>query len=535
MKKWEKGKLGELMTIAKKAPIQWVVATASKRYPHMTADEIFQEIEKSSDKKSVAINKFGLTPIFDHNKKMVDFSKDAILAVSSKRGQNAYALCPFHADDTPGSFVITPSKAMWYCFTDGFGKSTIDFEMRFYGIKGFNDAVYHLCYRMGYISKEEYKSKNAVKVNLDAVKSQDNVVLNQPEAPKADADVIHVVYSAMAIVAGLSNQDRCHLLNERGLSESDLKNYFTFPLAEGSDHGSLFVRTMFKFIRDRFAYESFKKRFEELSKEEKEQFKTNDLLNRILNQMPLVPGFYMDLNDKRVKFTGRPGIAIMAKDENGKCIGIQIRAYKKRENAPRYTWFSSASLCGEKGIYGGATPGSPGGIIYPKSMSDKSSICITEGRFKAEAIAKAGNIAIYVSGVSSWNSIIPMLKAIKGNKKKAYLMFDADILQNSSVYKQLSALSEALKALDLEPFVLTWREEYGKGFDDLMIKNPNYRTLMKSISFDEFKGIYEERFNMLLELYHVSSYTQMQKEEKEKFKKELSRILSAVYQLPLKK
>ena len=535
MKKWEKGKIGELMTLAKKAPVQWVIATASKNYPDATADEIYNEVSTSNDPYTTAVMKFGLTPIYDHNKKMVQFSKEAILAVSPKKGQNAYALCPFHGDQVPGSFVITPSKAMWYCFTDGFGKSTIDFEMRFYGITKFNDAVYHLCYRMGYISKEEYKNKNAIKVNFDAVKSQENVAINQTEAPKADPDVIHIVYSAMALVSGLSPKDREHLITTRGLCEEDLKNYFTFPVTEGSDHSSTFVRRMFKLIRDRFAYESFKKKFEELTREEKEAFKKHELLNKIVKQMPLVPGFYLDINSRRVKFTGRAGIGIMAKDENGKCVGIQIRAYKKSDNAPRYTWFSSASLNGEAGIYGGASSGSPGGIIYPKSMTDKSSICITEGRFKAEAIAKAGNIAIYVSGVSSWNSIIPMLKSIKGSRNKAFLMFDADVLQNSSVYRQLSALSEALKELGLDPFVLTWREEYGKGFDDLMLQNRNYRALLKSIKFDEFKAIYEERFSMLLDLYHVDSYNKMSPDTRAKFNHDLSNVLAAMYQLPLKK
>ena len=114
-------------------------------------------------------------------------------------------------------------------------------------------------------------------------------------------------------------------------------------------------------------------------------------------------------------------------------------------------------------------------------------------------------------------------------------MFDADVLQNSSVYRQLSALSEALKELGLDPFVLTWREEYGKGFDDLMLQNRNYRALLKSIKFDEFKAIYEERFSMLLDLYHVDSYNKMSPDTRAKFNHDLSNVLAAMYQLPLKK
>ena len=67
MKKWEKGKIGELMTLAKKAPVQWVIATASKNYPDATADEIYNEVSTSNDPYTTAVMKFGLTPIYDHS------------------------------------------------------------------------------------------------------------------------------------------------------------------------------------------------------------------------------------------------------------------------------------------------------------------------------------------------------------------------------------------------------------------------------------------------------------------------------------
>lgn len=42
---------------------------------------------------------------------------------------NYLALCPFHPDENRGSFVITPSKNMWYCFTERLGTSDIHYEM----------------------------------------------------------------------------------------------------------------------------------------------------------------------------------------------------------------------------------------------------------------------------------------------------------------------------------------------------------------------------------------------------------------------
>ena len=67
-------------------------------------------------------------------------------------------------------------------------------------------------------------------------------------------------------------------------------------------------------------------------------------------------------------------------------------------------------------------------------------IVITEGKYKAEALAYQGNIAIYVSGVGTWKNIIPMIEKIRGNREKIYVAFDADAMGKISVFKPLKAI-----------------------------------------------------------------------------------------------
>ena len=92
---------------------------------------------------------------------------------------NYLALCPFHPDENLGSFVITPSKNMWYCFTERIGTSGIHYEMRKFRDKDGNDlsfreAVLHLNYRFGNITEEEYKKwkqgKQTAKVTMEKLR-----------------------------------------------------------------------------------------------------------------------------------------------------------------------------------------------------------------------------------------------------------------------------------------------------------------------------------------------------------------------------
>ena len=50
-----------------------------------------------------------------------------------KKGSSYFGLCPFHSEKT-GSFSVTPSKQMYYCFGCGAGSTVIDFVMKLFNI-----------------------------------------------------------------------------------------------------------------------------------------------------------------------------------------------------------------------------------------------------------------------------------------------------------------------------------------------------------------------------------------------------------------
>ena len=84
-------------------------------------------------------------------------------------GRNYYSICPFHSDESRGSFVITPSKNMWYCFVDKAGWSGIHFEMKYFELD-FHEAVLHLARRFSIISEEEYEQLGKGKVDEKLVR-----------------------------------------------------------------------------------------------------------------------------------------------------------------------------------------------------------------------------------------------------------------------------------------------------------------------------------------------------------------------------
>jgi len=56
-------------------------------------------------------------------------------------------LCPFHEEKTP-SFNVTPSKGLWYCFSESEGGDVIKFVQKIDNL-GFTEAVERLAKRAG--------------------------------------------------------------------------------------------------------------------------------------------------------------------------------------------------------------------------------------------------------------------------------------------------------------------------------------------------------------------------------------------------
>lgn len=81
----------------------------------------------------------------------------------TKKGSNYFGLCPFHNEKT-GSFSVTPSKQMYYCFGCGAGGNVITFIME-YENYSFSEAIEFLAKRAGIALPEIDEAEQRVKDN----------------------------------------------------------------------------------------------------------------------------------------------------------------------------------------------------------------------------------------------------------------------------------------------------------------------------------------------------------------------------------
>ena len=407
-------------------------------------------------------------------------------------GRYLDGLCPFHPDSHIGNFKVTPSMNIWRCFACDVGGRGIKFEMEYYNLS-FLDALFKLALDYAIITKEEYDAHTRRKYDPKMVKRLQKAQ-DEPKkmlAPrKASEKVIHNVYSAIPHVCTLSKAHRDHLKQERRLSDADMADYFTFPTRRAD-----LAHKVYLCLSSRAAENKFGKKPVELTEQEKKDI--DKMLSPVCEEIRYVPGFFYDKSENRIDFSSYRGIGFLVRDNKGKVKGIQIRRDQVRKGDSRYVWFSSSFAYDHPSLDGGASPGSPGGVIYTKRETPRTpSICITEGRFKAEKIAELGNIAVYVSGVSAWRSVLPMVQSIRKDKETGntvYLMFDADMMGNVAVHRQLKAFAEALMQAGFTPHLILWPKTKGKGFDDLVNGNPrSFKKYLKVIRYDRFESIYAD-------------------------------------------
>ena len=454
--------------------------------------EYFASLVEKVKEIPVAVVVGTLIQVYDRNRDPVQEKDLAALGAG-----NYLALCPFHADEKLGSFVITPDKQMWYCFTENIGWSGIHFEMLYFEMD-FKDAVFHLARRCSLISEEEYKRQAGKKMDDSMVKRIEKS-MEKPAVRacgrKASPDVINTVYSLMPKVCGLKKEHERHLTKVRGLSKDDLGDYFTFPTRKMD-----LPKHIYRETGELMAKRKFGKPLRELSEEERGWMDRSTALARLRDEITCVPGFYMNGKENRIDFSSYKGIGFLVRDDSGRVQGVQIRRDIVKEGESRYVWFSSAFADAAPGCCKGAPSGAPGGVIFPKEGRESAALCITEGRFKAEQIAKKGNIAVYISGVSTWRSVLPMIDRIKGERRKAYVMFDADMMGNTAVHSQLKEICDSLQEHGLKPLLLLWPIDKGKGFDDLVLSQGScYHKYMVDISYRRFEPLYEKAVQEVLD------------------------------------
>ena len=456
--------------------------------------EYFAALVEKVKEIPVAVVVGTVIQIYDRNRNPVQ-EKDLATLGSG----NYLALCPFHADEKLGSFVVTPDKQMWYCFTENIGWSGIHFEMMYFELD-FKDAVFHLARRCSLITEEEYKRQSGKKMDEKMVKTIEKSMekpVSKPCVPKASSDVINTVYSIMPKVCGLRKEHEKQLLNARGLKKEDLGDYFTFPTRKMD-----LPKRIYRETGEMMAKRKFGKPLRELDETERAWMEKSRALATLAKELPSVPGFYTNEKENRIDFSSYKGIGFLVRDDAGRVQGIQIRRDVVKEGESRYVWFSSAFAEAAPGCSRGAPSGAPGGVIFPKEGREAAALCITEGRFKAEQIAKKGNIAVYISGVSTWRSVLPMIDRIKGERKKAYVMFDADMMGNTAVHSQLKEICESLQEHGLKPFLLLWPIAKGKGFDDLVLsQGSSYHRYMVDISYKRFEPLYDKAVQGVLDRY----------------------------------
>ena len=423
-----------------------------------------------------------------------------------QQGPHFYGLCPFHVDHHVGSFVVTPRKGIWKCFTcgDNFGGNGIKFISLYDGID-YLQAAFKVAYENNIITYEEYvmyaeKNYDEAYVNRLEQKqlgSKKAAVTAKPKAPDA---VIHNVYSVMKENCSLSEEDYKTLKSERHLSDTRIaRDYFTAPTNWKQKENILNA------IRE--AYPEY----------------TDEILMT-------VPGFYMETEKGkyRLKFSFAKGIAFCIRTDT-KIKAIQIRRYTVKEGQKRYTWFSSTFTDADPDpdkYLGGAGCGSPHDILYPDN-TDRGIIAITEGRFKSEVLRDAGNVAVSLQGVSTWKGIQDEILHIMDSRpvRKIYLFFDSDILGNTAVYDQSIAL---LKAIEITfPTIQTYhavlKKEWGKGIDDMYF-NGHIKEI-KYLTSGQLKSCHEKVLKFLLEKYGVESLDEIvrskDKDLKERFCRDL--------------
>ena len=420
----------------------------------------------------------------------------------SSRGRHLMGLCPFHKDTKLGSFIVTPDKHLWKCFTcgDEYAGNSIKFVSLYMGLS-YLDASFRVARDFGVITAEEYDRYAKKRYDESYVKSLErrysDQVKDEPKPVKAPADVIANVYQVIKDNCALSDEHRNSLIKTRHLTKERIeRDYFSCP-------------TNWK-LKDNIVL-AIKKKYPAY---------TDDILKT-------VPGFFYDKKHNKISFAGYKGLGILIRDANDKIEAIQIRRDTIKEGDSRYIWLSSTFAFYKPEEYeGGCGCGSPKDVLWPETPS-KRLVCITEGRFKSEILAQNGNTTISIQGVTSWSGIDKAIGDIraKNNAKVVYIFLDADIFSNHALFVQSTKMCAyiAEKFPDLQIKYAFWHKSVGKGIDDYLINGGS----MKEINYVDYQKAAiegESVFNDVLKKYGVSKLQDLPNDKVSTFQTDLQTL-----------
>lgn len=371
-------------------------------------------------------------------------------------GQNHYkCLCPFpgHQDSSVGSFDVNDEKKIAKCFACQKGGRPIRFFRDLCGLDSDFEAGVRMAAEFGLLSHEE-AGKILGDHQQDIIRNEKKTeVYEKPrisykrEPAMQPLEVRSTFYEAFTKNLPLREKDRAYL-SSRGVTEEEMSEFFGYG-------------------------ESYKDYLRPLFEKTKKDLGWED------EQYIGIPGMFLvsPLIDKpyvRPITRGNECFGLKILNVDGRVVGLQFRNYKPSADGERYFWLSSSFVNGPKyGIFSqGRSGDAPAGFQKATGRKVYSTIVITEGKFKAMAMARLGFNTFTVQGVGNWKSVIPELnryyELYPCQKKKVLLAFDADQKTNGAVAQASISLYEYLVSEGFEVVYLDWALSSGKGIDDAL-------------------------------------------------------------------
>lgn len=388
------------------------------------------------------------------------------------------AVCPFHNDHHLGSFGYNLTKDAWSCFVCGkSGKGVYSLIMAYQGwdFKKTIDYLYeHRNEPVSAISTPPasmMKKQGMVKMlSVTNVPKEVSSVWRGPgEEFPYDTDIspedLSAIYGSFAAASPLQAKEADNLCVERGLYYRSLSQFFHCPSPDD---------------------EEFMERF----RDQLSGFDSKPGEERLYHKLLGVPGFYWDTEKGRPSFVSCAyGLGILNYGVNGEVNGIEYRV-KTEDNASRYLWFSSGSICKkypEKCLHG-TSASAKLDVVYPVfDNKPYLGVAITEGKFKAIQLSYLGYLAVSIHGVANWARSLEILRklAAKGEDvSKVTIVFDADSRTNTGVARQAVRCGKKMMAEGYETVYLTWSAKLGKGIDDVI--NAGYRNKLREVPAQRF-------------------------------------------------
>lgn len=388
-------------------------------------------------------------------------------------------ICPFHHDRRKGNFKANRDYNTYRCFACDARGNALSLLVEQKGNGDFLTAIYQAGYEFGLICEDEMKHKR-IMPNVRAKKlgtpTQQKVVVTtkkefkpaivetKKELTQDEINLYDMVYRVFASYCGLDEKDKQHLLNDRKINSYKLSDYFS-------------IRN----LKEKKAIENTVNKL--------------NSLNITKEQIANTPGFAYR-KDGEICLAYIRGIGMKVRNSEGKVVGIQVRTDNDEK---KYLWLSSSS----KGGKGSSTPVS---IEYSKMVikgsklnlmdtlrNEGNSILITEGKFKAQALAEEfKNISFGIAGINNWRNKVKNEFLNITTKKpidNVVIFADADCAYNPTIFIQFKEmLNNELKNMKQDVYVAYWNINYGKGIDDVI--HTNNKDKVKYLKLEEYAELF---------------------------------------------